>query len=416
MLDAYNGGDVRDQLLKFSWDLQHLAKTPGKPIDTVVTEARAKLDLITKDIERPDEAFNRITALELARAKFDMTYLVEGVLVKDQPAGLVGPKKALKTNISLDLAISLATGGKFLGYFNVPEPKRMAVMSGESGMATIQETAKRICTAAGRRLEDTGIMFSDTVPRFGDPWHMDAFQRFLRKDAIEVVIIDPAYLCLPADVNAASLFDVGRVLRNVSETCRDAGATLVLIHHLKKGVANPFTPAQLEDIGWAGFQEFFRQWILVNRREAYELGSGMHRLWLSAGGSAGHSCLVGLDIFEGVFDPKGTSPRVWDVSVIKTGDVVRAAAERRERANDERENTRVQAKLKRDMDRLVALLADRPDGETVTSLTNGARLSRDRGRLAIESLADLGRIVACKVKKHNRDIDGYKLATKQISA
>jgi hypothetical protein len=107
---------------------------------------------------------------------------------------LVGPKKSLKTNISLDLAFSLATGGRFLGYFNVPERRRMAVMSGESGTATIKETAQRVCYAAGQLLEHTDIIFSDNLPRFGDVRNLDAFQRFLQRDAIEVAIIAPAYL------------------------------------------------------------------------------------------------------------------------------------------------------------------------------------------------------------------------------
>jgi len=46
----------------------------------------------------------------------------------------------------------------------------------------------------------------------------------------------------------------------------------------------------------------------------------MHRLWFSTGGSAGHSCLVGLDVFEGVFDPGG-KPREWNVNVVKPGTV-----------------------------------------------------------------------------------------------
>ncbi len=150
----------------------------------------------------------------------------------------------------------------------------MAMFSGESGMATIQETALRVCKAANVELASTGIIFCETVPRFGDPVNMEAFRRFLDADGIEVVIIDPVYLCLPCDINPANLFDIGRLLRSVSDVCREAGATPVLVHHLKKTVANPYIPGQLEDIGWAGFQEFFRQWLLINRREAYEPAAG----------------------------------------------------------------------------------------------------------------------------------------------
>gem|GEM_PF-5365854 len=53
--------------------------------------------------------------------------LIDGVLVEDQPAGLVAPKKSLKTNSSVDLAVSLATGERFLGHYSVAEPKRMAM-------------------------------------------------------------------------------------------------------------------------------------------------------------------------------------------------------------------------------------------------------------------------------------------------
>jgi len=411
MPDAQPDREARRQLIKLGSDLQYLARLEHKPLKLVLAEARSKFEVLTGDLVRNEQPFNRITAAELATAQYDMTYLVDNVLIRDQPAGLVGPKKSLKTNISIDLAVSLATGGRFLGYFNVPRSRRVALMSGESGMATIQETAHRVCGAAGVWLQDTDIIFSDTLPRFGDVLNLQAFRKFLERDAIEVVVIDPAYLCLPGDVNAANLFDVGRVLRNVNEVCGQAGSTLVLAHHLKKGVANPYAPGQLEDIGWAGFQEFFRQWMLINRRELYEPNSGMHRLWFSPGGSAGHSTLVGLDIFEGVFDPTGRTPRSWDVKVLKASDVIQATEERRAVAREERDNIRAQAKLKRDMDRITAVLRNRPKGDTLTALTNAAGLSRERGRAAIAALADLETIVPCKLTKGNnkREVDGYAI-------
>ncbi|QDT32968.1 AAA family ATPase [Thalassoglobus polymorphus] len=402
---------VRSDLLKLANDLPYFARS-SKPVGAILAEARTRLQQIEQSVER-DEPFNRITAEELASGNFDLTYLIDGVLVKDQPAGLVAPKKSLKTNISIDLAISLATGGKFLGYFRVAEPKRMAIFSGESGMATIQETALRVSDAAGIALNETGIIFSDTVPSFGDSLNMEAFRRFLKADGIEVVIVDPVYLCLPCDVNPANLFDIGRMLRNVNDVCQDVGATPVLVHHLKKTVANPFVPGQLEDIGWAGFQEFFRQWMLINRREPYEPGTGQHRLWFSTGGSAGHSCLVDLDdVFEGEFNPHTGQPRVWEVNVVKPKEVISAEADRREEAKERKAEIRTTARIGRSRKKMLAAMKKHPSGESLTALADLSGLSRNRAKEAIEVLIESDEAETCKVIKgrNKREIDGYKLA------
>ena len=411
MPDHSNDTTARDQLLKLARDLPYLANAKSKPVSVVLAEAKAKLQAIEDLLGGERQPFQRITAAELATGKFDLTYLIDGVLVKDQPAGLVAPKKSLKTNISIDLAVSLATGGRFLGYYNVPEPKRMAMFSGESGMATIQETALRVCKAANVELASTGIIFCETVPRFGDPVNMEAFRRFLDADGIEVVIIDPVYLCLPCDINPANLFDIGRLLRSVSDVCREAGATPVLVHHLKKTVANPYIPGQLEDIGWAGFQEFFRQWLLINRREAYEPGSGMHRLWLSTGGSAGHSSLVGLDVYEGVYDPYGAIPRVWEVSVLKPKDVIASEALRQEDAKEEQAETRAKARQEASLRKLEEALAQRPEGDTLSGLADLAGMSRKRAKESIEAFIEKRVAIPCKVVKDrdNREVYGFQL-------
>lgn len=98
--------------------------------------------------------YQRLTSAELDAGDFELDYLVEGVLVDRQPGLIAGPHKSLKTNILVDLAISLARGGHFLGFFNVPRAARVAIMSGESGLATLQETARRIAVAAGCRLRE----------------------------------------------------------------------------------------------------------------------------------------------------------------------------------------------------------------------------------------------------------------------
>ena len=52
-------------------------------------------------------------------ANYDLEYLIDGVLVAGQPCILAGGKKALKTSLLIDLGISLAMGGCFLGRLKV---------------------------------------------------------------------------------------------------------------------------------------------------------------------------------------------------------------------------------------------------------------------------------------------------------
>ena len=152
-------------------------------------------------------------------------------------------------------------------------------------------------------------------------------------DELEVIAIDPAYLCI-GEADHGNLFAIGARLEGISRVCGEIGATLILAHHNRKnGKADPFGPPELEDIAWSGFQEFARQWLLVNRREPYEPGTGQHALWLSAGGSAGHSNLWALDIAEGTQSTPGG--RFWQVSVTPASEARKDTQARQEQAKRE---------------------------------------------------------------------------------
>ncbi len=64
-------------------------------------------------------------------------FVVEVVLVEGAVAQLVGPPKKGKTYLLLDLAIAIATGGKALGRFSVPNPGPVLIVLEESGWAAL---------------------------------------------------------------------------------------------------------------------------------------------------------------------------------------------------------------------------------------------------------------------------------------
>src|SRR5262249_58926940 len=73
-----------------------------------------------------------VSSPDFFAADFRPTWLVKRLLVKGQPAVIGGPMKTMKTTVGLDLAVSLASGTPFLGFLDVYQAVRVAVLSGES--------------------------------------------------------------------------------------------------------------------------------------------------------------------------------------------------------------------------------------------------------------------------------------------
>ena len=178
------------------------------------------------------------------------------------------------------------------------------------------------------------------MPKLGQPRTKSTLRKFITDNRIEVLIIDPAYLCLDLGDDAGNLFSVGKKLFELTEVGRDTDCTIILVHHNRKASKeNPFAAPELESIAWSGFQEWARQWILLGRREAYNPErSGSHRLWLSVGGSAGHSGLWGLDVEEGSRKDRGG--RRWEISIDGASAVIAESISQNENAKEERARTK----------------------------------------------------------------------------
>ncbi|MDA7980211.1 MAG: AAA family ATPase [Pirellulales bacterium] len=360
-----------------------------------------------KDLSGASDAidYGVMTSAELDAADIKVEYLIAMVLTKRQPFLLAGGKKTLKTLLLLAMGISVSTGLRFLGVFEVLQTCNVLLMSGESGLATLKESAQRIAKSMGTSLgECSRLYWADKLPQLDDPAHLEALRKLIRRLDIEVLAIDPAYLCIPG-ADAGNLMIIGAILRGISEMCQEEGVTLILAHHTKKGLADPYSPPELEDIAWAGFQEYARQWGIVSRRHKYEPGTGSHKLWWSVGGSAGHSLLRALDIEEGAYD--GHSPRIWDARVMTVDEVREMEQEQETEAVDMREQTQ----REKNQQRILEALAKLSRG-TEKDIRNTAGLSGQKFAPVWVDLLATGDILPDgQITKANKQrYDAYRLA------
>lgn len=354
------------------------------------------------------ERFQPISASELAAGDYRVNWIIDWLLVEGQPCILAGGKKCLKTTILCDLLLSIAVGGLFLGRFQVGSARRVVLFSAESGAAVLQETCRRIAASKAWELEDIpNFTLIVDVPRLDSPADLAAFE--LAIDGADVVALDPCYLMMPGG-DAGNLFIQGEMLLSLSRLCQRLEVTLILCHHTRKHRAAEFTafdPPELEDIAWAGFQEFARQWILIGRRESYVADSGEHALWMNYGGSAGHGGLWAVDASEGSIADVGG--RRWEVALAKSHEVREQAQQRRD---DEKER-RAAEQLDGDVRSIIDALARSTGGAgTKTDLKDATGLYQARFNAAIAFALQANHITPTRITKANKQsYDGFKLNT-----
>jgi DNA-binding MarR family transcriptional regulator len=380
--------------------LAHLTR-PGVNVDEAIPELRRLCD----DLEAGDhqDGLHTLTSAELDAADFQHEELIRDVLVARQPCVIGGPPKCCKTLLTIDLALSLGSGASFLGHFRTMRPTRVAVFSGESGGATIQESARRIARAKPwfNLADYTNVMWSFDLPTLDRPNAMAELRRYIQRNAVEVLIVDPLYLAMPIGDDNKNVFAMGAHLRPLSDMAAELGVTLVLAHHFTKAKSVTESPATLADLSGAGFAEWARQWILVSRRTPYDLDRiGHHELWLGTGGSAGHGAGVAVDIDEGSLrDPGG---RRWQVAVETIGQAVASAIDEQQAERDRRKQERDEADISRAVEDITKALASNPDGLTLRNIRESYGVSGQRLVKAIERLEQDGVVERGDITGANR--------------
>ena len=102
-----------------------------------------------KDIERLGFGGMRMPSLNIRELMADdrnIDYLIDKVMIAGKPFMGFGQSKCLKTLLTVDMAVSLATQTDFLGRFKVNPKCSVLFMSGESGLDIFRKRTIAVCS------------------------------------------------------------------------------------------------------------------------------------------------------------------------------------------------------------------------------------------------------------------------------
>lgn len=373
----------------------------GKRMTAAEVDAMLKDNATAAGVAIAEQRLQAVCDADFAAGDYKHNYLIQNVLIEGQPMMISGIKKALKTSTIVDMAASLATGKPFLGHyrFQVPQAVPVGVYSGESGKATLQDTRRRVYEA--KKIGGAQIFWCFEVPQFDSQMDIAAIVKNIADNKLKVVIFDPLYLSMAGIGDGASnMFKVGALLRPIAEACIKAGATPIFVHHNTKANSKNYEPPELEDMAWAGFAEFARQWLLIGRRELYEIGSGKHRLWMNVGSSAGFNGCYGVDVDEGTANAE-LKGRKWDVSVMLQSEIITQKMTLR--------GEKTAQKMLETQERLRGALTHfGRGGATMNEIEAYAHMNRKRAIDLLEHMIEVGQVEKCEVQKRNGAFDGYR--------
>jgi len=177
----------------------------GKPVAPVDWRTRYMTEYAFRNVKPPE-------------------FLIDGFLAKKSVAMLAGPVAQRKSIIALNIAHALCTGEPLFGYFDVPGGhERVVYLCPEMGASSFVKRIKQI--GLGKYIGTT--LFVQTMSE--TPTALDDLDEELPG---AVVIVDTITRFIEGDENKSE--DMRKFAQKVFRLM-NAGATVILLHHSKKG-------------------------------------------------------------------------------------------------------------------------------------------------------------------------------------
>ena len=163
---------------------------------------------------------------------------VEGLIAADDYGIIASYKKGGKSFAALDLAVSKASGTRWLNMHQCCRGRALYFV-GEGGKRKTLRRLRAFAAAKGlteAEWRDLPLGISFKVPYLAERDSLREFKRVLLEQSPDMVILDPLYLAAKGG-NLRDLYAMGELLGNAQAIVQslDHPCALIVFHHFKKG-------------------------------------------------------------------------------------------------------------------------------------------------------------------------------------
>lgn len=147
---------------------QYSENAPGAKAERPTAEKFAGADLSTMCVQRvdkPSESRFRFLTEAQQDAQPDPTWLVDGLYQNSGVAAVYGPWGTMKTFWALDLAVSVASGARFLGHYQVHGGQRPVLFFAGEGSLALGKRRRPALKRAREIDQDIPFYLCENVPR-----------------------------------------------------------------------------------------------------------------------------------------------------------------------------------------------------------------------------------------------------------
>jgi RecA-family ATPase len=190
-----------------------------------------------------DQVLPVLRVAEIPSDEIAERWLVEELWCTNSVGVIGGAPKCAKTWLSLDMALSVATGTPCLGKYAVPEPGPVLVYLAEDALVAVRERIEGMAWHRGLELDRVEVHVI-TVPVLRLDQERDRMRLWetTRRLRPRLLVLDPLVRLHGIDENRAG--DVAELLAYFRSLQRELGLSVVLVHHTRKNAADGVAAGQ----------------------------------------------------------------------------------------------------------------------------------------------------------------------------